>query len=131
MDVAHVLLGAGLVAIGVLASALADRIRGLRIARETGHQRASRPPVDESVERFRSTTTATKRTRGSRTESKVRANTETATDGADDVIAALVATGYKKQLATEATHACGPAERATVEEWARAALRGCVSRGVS
>lgn len=119
-DVVHVLLGAGLVAIGVLAAALADRIRGLNIARDTATYAASTP--------LRPTSPAVKSARTPRAESMVRANTA---DGADDVIAALVAAGYKKQIARQATHACGPAERATPEDWARAALRGCASGGVS
>ena len=128
-DVGPMLLGAGLVAIGVLAAALADRIRGIRVARETGHQRASRrliAPIPESAEPPRSTN----QTR-SRAESRVRASTQTATDGAEDVIAALVAAGYKRQIAVEATHACGAADRATVEGWARAALSACLRRGAA
>jgi Holliday junction resolvasome RuvABC DNA-binding subunit len=42
---------------------------------------------------------------------------------ANDVIAALVSTGYKKQIAAEATWACDASERTTIEDWTRAALR--------
>lgn len=47
------------------------------------------------------------------------------------VIAALVAAGYKKQVATEATWACNAAERATAESWTAAALRRCALGGMS
>jgi len=50
---------------------------------------------------------------------------------ADDVIAALVAAGHKKQVATEAVWGCSAAERATVEDWARASLRRCARGGMS
>jgi hypothetical protein len=52
------------------------------------------------------------------------------TDGAEDVVAALVAAGYKKQIAADAALACSGAERATIEDWTRAALRRC-ARGVA
>jgi Holliday junction resolvasome RuvABC DNA-binding subunit len=56
---------------------------------------------------------------------------ETKTDAmADDVIAALMAAGYKKPIATEAALGCGQAERATIEHWTRAALRRC-AKGVA
>ena len=41
-DVLHMLFGAALVAIGVLAAALADRIRGIRISRDAREPRPSR-----------------------------------------------------------------------------------------
>jgi hypothetical protein len=129
----YMLLGAALVALGVLAAALADRIRGLRVSRETApRERASRatsvPAQQERqaipvVELPRAT--MPKQPKAPRTEPKV------ANDGGDDVIAALVAAGYKKPTATEATWACSAGERATVEGWTASALRRCARGGMS
>lgn len=131
-SILYMLLGAMLVAIGVLAAALADRIRGLRIAREAApRERASRPqfapaviPVVEAAELLRATPA---KPRAPRAAPKV----QTGTDGADDVIAALVGSGYKKPIATEAAWACSSAERASVESWTLAALRRARSGGMS
>jgi len=136
--VLSMLLGAALVAIGVLAAALADRVRGLRVSREAApRERASRAtiaqpqrsaiPVVEAEELLRSVPVAVTKPRAPRTEPKVPASIE----GGDDVIAALVASGYKKPVATEATWACTSAERATVEGWTTAALRRCARGGLS
>lgn len=108
------LFGAALVAIGVLAAALADRIRGLRSTRHVERNervaRAARPastPI-EVVE----ADLVPEPARGS----GVR-------DMAKDVVAALVASGYKKPIAAAAVDACTQAERATIERWTSAALR--------
>lgn len=129
------LLGAALVALGVLAAALADRIRGLRVSREAAQPRAGRDkipsargsaiPVVEPAELLR----PAPKVRVSRQESKSAPTTST--DGGDDVIAALMAAGYKKPIATEATWACSMAERATIEGWTAAALRRCARGGMS
>jgi len=120
-DVLFVLLGAGLVTAGFLGSALADRIRGVpRAPREAARRSGagSWSPVVQSPSepapspKARRTTTP-------------RASSD---PGGDDVIAALVAAGYKKALATEATWSCETSDRATIEAWTRAALRRC-SRG--
>lgn len=139
-DALHILLGAVLVAIGVIAAAvapaLADRIRHGRTPHETAtRERAPREksphavrtaiPVVEPADLLRAP--APKAPRAPRSEPKVVAST----DGGDDVIAALVAAGYKKPIATEATWACSSAERATVESWTAAALRRCARGGVS
>jgi len=141
-SILYMLFGAALVAVGVLASALADRIRGLRISREAAppRERASRvPPVPApvpahsvrsaipvvDVEPLR--TAPPKPPRSPRAEPKVAEST----DGGDDVIAALIASGYKKAIATEATWACGAAERATIESWTVSALRRCARGGMS
>jgi hypothetical protein len=126
MNALSMLFGAALVALGVLAAALADRIRGLRISRETApRERTSRaqsaPAVIPVVE-----LTATK----PRQPREPKA-AQTSTDGADDVIAALLGAGYKKPVATEATWACSAAERATVEGWTASALRRCARGGMS
>lgn len=124
-SVLYMLLGAALVAVGVLASALADRIRSPRSSREAPQIRATREkavpvqhtaiPVVESSEVLRA---APLKPRSIRAEQRV-ANTE----GGDDVIAALVGSGFKKAVATEAAWACSTAERATIEGWTVAALR--------
>ena len=130
------LFGAALVAIGVLASALADRVRGLKVSREVApRERAARAQsapavitVVEAVEQPRSApATPAKQPRVPRAESTPAA----APEGGEDVIAALVAAGYKKPLASEATWACGAAERSTVEAWVASALRRCARGGLS
>lgn len=134
-NVLSMLLGAALVAIGVLAAALADRIRGLRVSRRDvepreytkrgasaiAHAARTSIPVIETAELRRTPP------KPPRPEPKVAASTE----GGDDVIAALVASGYKKPIATEATWACSSAERATVESWVTSALRRCARGGMS
>ena len=138
----YMLFGAALVCLGILASALADRIRGLRVtrgdreARESVRENAPRErtsrgsvapsprgaiPVVESAEFLR-------KPAASRRTPEAKASVD---EGGDDVIAALVASGYKKAQATEATWACTPSERATVEHWTAAALRRCARGGVS
>ena len=134
MNALSMLFGAALVALGVLAAALADRLRGLRIARDARdaapRERASREP-SVPAQPTRSAIPVVEQApppkplRSSRPEPKVTANTE----GGDDVIAALVAAGYKRPVATEAAWACTAAERATVEGWTASALRRC-ARGV-
>ena len=126
------LLGAALVSIGVLASALADRIRGLAVSREgyAPRERATRAtsvPVAPPVIPVMEVRSPPKPPRVPRVEPKAAGTT----DGGDDVIAALVAAGYKKPVATEAVWACGPAERASIERWTRAALVRCVRGGMS
>ena len=103
IEIANVLLGAALVAIGVLAAAIADRIRGLHRTRE----RVSRHLAGSS--------------------SKPRAprcdTTTTADDASDAVIGALITAGYPKRVAVAATAGCAPDQRATIESWTRGALR--------
>ncbi len=141
-DALHILFGAALVAIGVLVTALADRIRNLRAARETApreragraqhaHAHAPAPasviPVVTPADLFRPAPAA-KQPRPPRAESRVAA---ASTEGGEDVITALVAAGYKKPVATDATWACSAAERATVESWTASALRRCARGGMS
>jgi RuvA, C-terminal domain len=133
-DAFHIFLGAALVAVGVLIAALADRIRSVRSTKEAApRERESRvqsapTPVVEWRRADKLHGPASKQQRSARTESKVQAG---ATDGADDVIAALVSAGYKKPIAAEATWACSSAERASVEDWTRAALRRCARGAMS
>ncbi len=130
-SVLFMLLGAALVAVGVLAAALADRIRGQRSARDSQPrepraaraQPASTRSLIPVVELSRSTPVVPP--------AKPQRPKQPSADGADDVIAALVASGFKKPIATEATWACSVAERATVEGWTASALRRCARRGLS
>jgi hypothetical protein len=128
LNIPSMLLGAVLVAIGVLAAALAERIRGPRITREAASRaRTSRTPsvsaaipVVEPVELFRMQPPVAKPH-----VPRPAPASAPKTEGGDDVIAALIATGYKKPIATEATWACSATERATLEGWTVAALRRC------
>lgn len=119
-SVLFMLLGAALVAAGVLLPAVADRIRGER--RETS--RGRRAPSTISVEPTVVAAPASPRA------AKFRAPPVPAADTSDDVVAAIVGAGYKKATATSATLACSPAERQSIESWTAAALRRCAS-GVS
>lgn len=103
---AQMLFGAALVVVGVLAAALADRLRGDRVSRRVliPSERAGRPR-DPYCQR------------GARDDA----------NGSAEVIAALTAAGYKKSIAAEAALACGVEERLTVENWTRAALRRCAN----
>lgn len=117
--------GAALVAMGVLASALADRVRNLRVTRDAASRRAQNAiPVEEPAELA---APVAAKPRAVRSTPKAAPSA----DGGEDVIAALVATGYKKPIATEATWACGAGERASIEGWTAAALRRCARGGMS
>lgn len=130
MNALSMLFGATLVALGVLAAALADRIRGLKSSRDVMPRewvvRAAVPaiPMMEVVSEI--PRQAAKPPRIPRVEPKAAPK---GMDGGDDVIAALIGAGYKKAVATEAAWACSAAERATIEGWVACALRRC-SRGV-
>ena len=101
---ASMLLGALLVVVGVLASALADRIRGRRVERVGPRARvADRPP---GRDRFAQASDADKK-RG------------------DQVALALMRSGWRPTIAKSATWLCGQSERLTLETWTRAALKNC------
>lgn len=146
------LLGAGLVAIGVLTAAFAERIRNSRQLEtrrsDTREQerRAPRPSIitiTDAPEMPRSPTItrtpARSQTASDSTEMPksptvtraARAARTTTPNFGDDVIAALVATGYKRPIATQATWACEEAERVTIELWTAAALRRCGQSNLS
>jgi hypothetical protein len=112
-DLLHILLGAALVSTGVFASALADRIRGLRI------ERRQAPQPRQALQPYESSWPIPAKARG--------AIAPTARDTTDvaDVIAALCAAGYLKSVATAAAQRCTAAERTSIELWVRAALRNC------
>ena len=134
----YMLFGAALVCLGILASALADRIRGLRVSRDGREVREGRESTARSsrvvptsaprgpIQVVEATEPPRKPAATRRAETKTQAE-----EGGDDVIAALVASGYKKAQATEAAWACTPSERATVEHWTAAALRRCARGGMS
>jgi hypothetical protein len=106
-DVLHMLLGAALVCLGILATAAADRIRQLRITRRDNLRVpgiSPRVPLTPAV---------------------------VLSSGLDDVVTALVSAGYKKALATQAALACTASEQSTLESWMVAALRRCVQGGAS
>lgn len=127
IHILYMLLGAVLVMLGILAAALSDRLRGICLVREVApRERPARAAISviEPVEVFRA---APAKQRSPRVESKAAPSSE----GGDDVIAALVAAGYKKAIATEATWACGTGERASIEGWTAAALRRCARGGMS
>jgi hypothetical protein len=135
----YMLFGAALVCLGILASALADRIRGLRVARgdrenRENHESAPRTARGSSAPSSRSSIPVVEPAEFPRKPPASRRAPEAkapADEGGEDVIAALVASGYKKAQATEATWACTPSERATVEHWTAAALRRCARGGMS
>jgi hypothetical protein len=110
-DLLHVLLGAALVSIGVFVSALADRIRQLR-AMHAAHVPAREPAPAREIKR-------------------AAAAVEAPSPGSDDVVAVLIAAGYRKPLAAKAVAACTPSEQSSPESWTRAALRRCATGGAS
>jgi hypothetical protein len=123
-DVAHTMLGAALVAVGILVAALADRVRALRVTRERSKTAEPVRAVADVVEPRPVVTSKADRSWARRAESKLQTP-------ADEVIGALVAAGYKRQVATEAVRACTLAERATIEDFTSAALRRCARGGMS
>jgi hypothetical protein len=138
------LLGGLLVALGVVAGAVADRIRAGR------HRVPAVTPARARV------------ARGTRADTTVGVGVGTATAAwvvpgepsnderrdrlyenpnlierqkliGSDVVTALTTAGYKRGLAKEATWGCGKAERASLEDWTRAALQRATAlqRGVA
>lgn len=107
MTLPSMLLGAVLVFLGVLASALADRIRGIRLhlGRVPRELREPREPREPHEPRDHRVVTDAHR--------KLRA----------DVIAALVQSGFTKPEAAKAVDACPGAVQSTIEAWTRSALR--------
>lgn len=110
-DLLHTLLGAALVAIGVLAAALADRIRQLRSSVSSKEGLMRREPRAKAV--------------------PVSAVADSDDVDSGEVVAALVAAGYKKAAASRAASACTAREQSTPESWVAAALRRCAQGGAS
>lgn len=121
-NVLLILLGAGLVSVGFLAAALAERIRVPRVQDSRETVLRERSPVVQGP----SVLPVVKTTRAPRAETKASPSSE----GGEVVITALVAAGYKKSFAAEATWACSAAERLTVESWIAGALRRCARGGL-
>jgi hypothetical protein len=109
-DVLHMLLGDALVCLGVLATACADRVRQLRVNRQTAPSRETTRPARK----------------GPATAAVTTINPE-----AEDVIGALQCAGYKKSLATQAALACTSHEQLSPETWMTAALRRCAQGGAA
>jgi hypothetical protein len=112
------LFGAALVAIGFLAAAVADRIRGLRVTRPS---RATRDLEANAV-----VVPEPERGRGVKSPDSPapRAKVASSFDAlAREVVAVLVAAGYKKSVAESAVWSCPGANTATIEDWTREALR--------
>lgn len=119
--------------IGVLATALADHIRGLHATRKAITQS---PMVLEIPTVLRTSPAKPRATLGEtmprsllarpmiKTQSWPRDPVDRPAD-MEVVVTALICAGYKKQIANEAACACSDVERATVEDWTRAALRRC------
>ena len=136
-NVLFILLGAGLVTIGFLAAAFAERIRGSRAMEApersdalSQERRVSCSPSAETPSPREITSDPTEMPRTPTVTRAARAPRQSASSPGDDVIAALMAAGYKRTIAAEATWACGEAERATIENWTASALRRC-GRGLS
>lgn len=110
-DVLHMLLGAALLAIGVLASALADRIRQVRSSVSPKEGLTRREPRAKVA--------------------PVPAAPDSEEADSGEVVAALVAAGYKRATASRAASACTAREQSTPESWVAAALRRCAQGGVS
>ena len=129
-NIGFMLLGALLLAGGVLVASLADRVRGLRadrrgqaprVPRQAAAPRAPRefdpsdtifvPDEDPGVAR-----------RVDRTPPKIKP-APIDVGMATDVVNALVAAGYNKRAATSAVQACDASERGSLTNWTRAALR--------
>jgi len=94
MNVLSMLFGAALVALGVIAAGVADRIRGIRV------QRASSPRIAK-----RDFTPPARATAMGR-----------------DVADALTGAGYTTAEAEIATNAVPASQRSTLESWTRGAL---------
>jgi len=134
--VCQILLGSLLVVIGMIGSAIADRIRGIvrrrllvaqsepLVARQRnrrvprpfipGSPIASAPPIPGAA--------------APQVMALVKSKKSPDEIMADDVLAALVASGYTKRIAEVAVRSCIGDERATTETWVKAALRRVNSR---
>jgi hypothetical protein len=123
-EVAHMLLGGVLVAAGIVVTAVADRIRGVRSGCAGRRMRASEHSDHEvafaPARQPRRSSLPTEKPE--KPEAPLPAG-QARNAAADDVIAALVAAGYRKSIAREATWTCAVSERASVEDWTLAALR--------
>lgn len=116
-NILPMLFGAFLVAIGVVASALADRIRGLRFRT---HVPRFLPKDEADVAEL---APAPRRPRGTPADGVPAQPAPRASKHRDQVVAALTSAGYGKAAAANAADACPGGDRGTAEKWASAALR--------
>lgn len=104
MDAVSMINGALLVVIGVIAGAIADRIRGKRSEPRASTPRTKAAPSEQFPASFATPSLATPGTL------------------ARDVVRALVTAGYSKPEANAAMNAAPYSARSTLESWTRAAL---------
>lgn len=124
-DFLYMLLGALLVAIGVVAGAFADRIRRAIVHRDI------KPENTIPTARARRATPAPAPAEVARPAPEVirlvsnPVEPRVSLDAimAKDVTAALTSAGYPKKRASDAVAACAPGERVSLEAWTAAALR--------
>jgi len=114
-DTLHMLFGAGLVMLGVLSAALADRIRGLRLIRERAPRADSEPAAQAQPRRAAARGSAPMRIPPAADDGKVA-------ERRDLVIRTLRELGYNRRYAEDAVDGCAAEERTTTERWVRAAL---------
>lgn len=115
MNVAYMLVGASLVIAGVLVSALADRIRGIRAQRTREFWRE--PPIGERPAR------TAKAPRPDRAEEPSAKRQPIPNPIRATVVLALTEAGFSRSEAVAATAACTDAERQSLPEFTRAALQ--------
>ncbi len=125
MQILYMAIGALLCGLGVIAGGLADRIRHIRTVTTAPQIQTARPPKwprhDATADASRVAWSATPDISPTKARDK---------EMAAEVVSALVASGYKKTQASEAAWNCTAAERTTIEDWTRAALRRC-AKGAS
>ncbi len=109
-------IGAVLVCLGVVAGAVADRIRGSRFTRE----RTSTPAAPREVREVREPRPARAKTAS---DGATMATTDAHQAMARDVVSTMVNAGYGRPEAIAAAQACRGSECSTIESWVRAALR--------
>ena len=114
-NVLYILLGAALVLAGVLSGALADRIRGVRLARaplqrEVADARAPRQSEGNAA-------------RAARTRQPLAVVLSPEEAMARDVQLALETSGFSKAEAQAATRGVAATDKHSLENWIRAAFR--------
>jgi hypothetical protein len=130
-DALQMLFGAGLLSAGVLVHAAADRIRGIKLGRQPRVHTIAAPAAEVApipVKRTPIPVVRTAEVIASGTPAKGVSMQASAM--AQDVTAALVASGFKKVQAAQAVAACTTEEQASLGSWTRAALRRCAQGSV-
>ncbi len=123
-EIEFLLIGAALVAFGVVAGAVAEHIRGWRFAREYRREaRRSDMAPEQKRRRADSPVRGVPVTEAPRHAKPSNADAHLAMGR--EVAAVLVASGYSKRAATNAVNACTNTERYSLEMWVAAALRRC------